>query len=231
MRKLKNLTLLGLLALLGGSLGAIAAPAEWNQVRQHPVQIGPEANRLVVGFKATAANSVVKSIQLRAVTRTVQIREAHTSAADVAGLAQRAGIALANTRQLTPSMHVMFLPKTLYGMNVTQTLAKLRADPAVAFAAVDERRYVHAVTTPNDPLFQPSATASGQWFMLTPSTVTATSDASATDAVTAWNITQGSSGTVIADVDSGFRFDHPDLGRAGFNGGRLLPGYDFVGQD
>jgi serine protease len=35
---------------------------------------------------------------------------------------------------------------------------------------------------------------------------------------------------VIADVDSGIRFDHPDLLRAGF-GGRLLPGYDFVGQD
>ncbi len=43
-------------------------------------------------------------------------------------------------------------------------------------------------------------------------------------------ITTGSSGTVIADVDTGVRFDHPDLLRAGF-GGRLLPGYDFVGQD
>ncbi len=66
--------------------------------------------------------------------------------------------------------------------------------------------------------------------MLTPSTATPTSDAAATDAVSAWTITQGSSGTVIADIDSGIRFDHPDLLRAGF-GGRLLPGYDFVGQD
>jgi serine protease len=229
MRKLKKLSVICLLGLVGGSLGAMAAPAEWNPVRQHPIQIGPEADRLVVGFKASAANSIIKSIKLRS-TRTLQIRQAQTSAADAAGLAQRAGIEISKTRQLTPSMHVMFLPKTLYGMNVTQTLAHLRADPAVAFADVDERRYVHAVTTPNDPLFQPGASASGQWFMLTPSTATATSDASATDAVSAWNITQGSSGTVIADVDSGFRFDHPDLGRAGF-GGRLLPGYDFVGQD
>src|SRR5258707_5236026 len=66
--------------------------------------------------------------------------------------------------------------------------------------------------------------------MQPPSTTTPTSDAAATDAVSAWGITQGSSGTVIADVDSGIRFDHPDLLRAGF-GGRLLPGYDFVGQD
>ncbi len=75
-----------------------------------------------------------------------------------------------------------------------------------------------------------AATASGQWYMRTPSTTTPTSDAAATDAVSAWGITQGSSGTVIADVDNGIRFDHPDLLRAGF-GGRLLPGYDFVGQD
>jgi serine protease len=56
------------------------------------------------------------------------------------------------------------------------------------------------------------------------------SDAAATDAVSAWSITTGSTGTVIADVDTGVRFDHPDLLRAGF-GGRLLPGYDFVDQD
>src|SRR6202035_2251006 len=73
-------------------------------------------------------------------------------------------------------------------------------------------------------------TASGQWYMMPPNTTTPTSDAAATDAVSAWDITKGSSGTVIADVDSGIRFDHPDLLRAGF-GGRLLPGYDFVSED
>jgi serine protease len=41
---------------------------------------------------------------------------------------------------------------------------------------------------------------------------------------------------VIADVDTGVRFDHPDLWRAGLDSpsgvpGRLLPGYDFVDQD
>jgi len=59
-----------------------------------------------------------------------------------------------------------------------------------------------------------------------------TTDLSATDAVSAWGITTGSSGIVIADVDTGVRFDHPDLLRAGLaGGGRLLPGYDFVGED
>jgi len=139
---------------------------------------------------------------------------------------------VAKSRQLTSSMHVIHLQKTLYGADIDAALAALRADPAVKFAEVDQRRYPHA-TTPNDPLFGPSANATGQWFMLTPSTLAPTSDAAATDAVSAWDITKGSKGTVIADVDTGVRFDHPDLLRAGLAGaqGRLLPGYDFVSGD
>ncbi len=213
---------------------ATAAVPEWNVVRTHSVAIGPEANRLVLGFRPTAGNSVVKSIALRARTQSVKISQAKTSEADVASLAARTGVALARSRQITPSMHVLFLQKRLYGADVNAVLKSLRADPAVQFADVDQRRYPHAL--PNDPLFVPTTGASGQWYMQTPSSATimldgiATMDMSATDAVSAWAITTGSSGTVIADVDSGVRFDHPDLLRAGF-GGRLLPGYDFVGQD
>jgi serine protease len=211
----------------GASSVASAAAQEWNPVRSHPVEIGPQASRLVVGFRATAGNSIVKEIKSRR-PQAIRIVQAQTSRADVASLLQRTGVATAGSRQFSPSMHVVFLEKTLYGADVATVLDKLRADPAVVFADVDERRYPHAL--PNDPLFVPTATASGQWYMLTPSTATPTSDAAATDAVSAWGITQGSSGTVIADIDSGVRFDHPDLLRAGF-GGRLLPGYDFVGQD
>ena len=49
--------------------------------------------------------------------------------------------------------------------------------------------------------------------MQTPSSTTG--DLAATDAVSAWAITTGNTGTVIADVDTGVRFDHPDLLRAG----------------
>jgi serine protease len=45
--------------------------------------------------------------------------------------------------------------------------------------------------------------------------------------VTAWDTTTGSTGLVIADLDTGVRFEHPDLQWAG-SGGRLLPGYTFV---
>ncbi len=43
-----------------------------------------------------------------------------------------------------------------------------------------------------------------------------------TDAYTAWGTTQGASSIVVAVIDSGVRYDHPDFA------GRLLPGYDFV---
>ena len=211
-----------------------AAAPEWNPVRTHTVQLGPEANRLVVGFSATSGSTVVKTVKHGAQAQSVKIVQAATSDADVAGLAQRTGLGVFRSRQMTPSMHVLYLQKTLYGADVNAALKKLRTDPAVQFADVDQRRYAHAV--PDDPLFMPTPGASGQWFMQTPSAAiitlggVATQDLSATDAVSAWAITTGSSGTVIADVDTGVRFDHPDLLRAGF-GGRLLPGYDFVDQD
>ncbi len=216
---------------LAGLLGlaqvlSAAAAMEWNPVPAHPVEIGAQASRLIVGFRATPANSTTQLIKSRIKAQVVRVTQAQTSRADVGALIQRTGIGMTASRQFAPSMHVVILQNTLYGADVAAVLDKLRADPAVAFADVDERRYPHAL--PDDPLFLPTpGIATGQWYMLTP---TPSGDASATDAVSAWDITQGSSGTVIADVDSGIRFDHPDLLRAGF-GGRLLPGYDFVGQD
>jgi serine protease len=229
-----------LIVALGGAacltrFPASAAIPESNPVRTHPIEIGPQAGRLVVGFRATAGNSVIKSIKFRARPQSIKFVQANTSEADVVGLVQRTRLEMLRSRQVTPSMHVLFLQKTLYGADVNKALKALRADPAVQFAEIDQRRYPHAV--PDDPLFVPTPGATGQWYMLTPSAtivmpdnVTPTQDLSATDAISAWAITTGSSGTVIADVDTGVRFDHPDLLRAGF-GGRLLPGYDFVDQD
>jgi len=229
-----------LIVALGGAASLTRFPAsaaipESNPVRTHAVEIGPQAGRLVVGFRATASNSVIKSIKFRARPQSVTVVQAQTSDEDVAGLVQRTRLAMLRSRQVTPSMHVLFLQKTLYGADVNKALKALRADPAVQFAEVDQRRYPHAM--PDDPLFVPTPGATGQWYMLAPNAtvvkpdgVTPTQDLSATDAISAWAITTGSSGTVIADVDTGVRFDHPDLLRAGF-GGRLLPGYDFVDQD
>ena len=146
---------------------AHAAAPEWNAVRTHSVPIGAEAGRLVVGFRATAGNTVAKAIRRRNRAQSILIVQAQTSDADAAGLARRTGLAMAGSRQITPSTHVLYLQKTLYGADVDAALKKLRADPAVLFADVDQRRYPQAL--PDDPLFLPTADASGQWYMHTPS--------------------------------------------------------------
>jgi len=232
MRLLISLSALGLCVVYL----APAMAGEYNPILRQPVSIGPEASRLIVGFKTTAGNAVTSTISSRLRTRKIRITQAQTTPADVASLAGRVGLTITASRQLTPSMHVLFLPTTLYGGAVTTALAKLRADAAVKFADVDQLRY--PLSVPNDPLFPPTTGASGQWYMNTPSSTPVTvqgvqtTDLAATDAVSAWSITTGSTGVVIADVDTGVRFDHPDLLRAGFaGGGRLLPGYDFVGED
>jgi serine protease len=206
-----------------------AALPEYNPVVREPVSIGPQADRLIVGFRATPANAVVRHIRTSGGHgRTIAVSQASTTLGDAMSLARRVHLDVRQARQLTPSMHVLYLRKTLYGADVDAALTALRGDAAVKFADPDQRRY--PLTLPDDPLFYPSANASGQWFMLTPSVLTPTGDAAATDAVSAWSITTGSTGIVIADVDTGVRFEHPDLQRAGF-GGRLLPGYDFVSED
>src|SRR5262249_6834852 len=94
-------------------------------------------------------------------------------------------------------------------------LARLRQDPQVLYAEPDHQRYPHAV--PNDPLF------AQQWFLMPSSAVTP----SAIDAQTAWSTSTGAATLVIADIDTGVRFEHPDL-LAAASGGRLLPGYCFI---
>ena len=228
--------LLGLLLALGLGTAVAAPAAEYNPVRTYPISIGPEMSRVIVGFRATSNNSVTQTITARERAQHVVV-QANTTDADVAALVQRVGVSMAKSRQITPSMHVIVLKQTLYGADVETALATLRADPAVEYAAVDQKRYIQ--TTPNDPLFAASSGASGQWYMDTPSSstcvpngTTTLCDFSATDAVSAWALSTGSAGVIIADVDTGVRFDHPDLLRAGLGtGGRLLPGYDFVSQD
>jgi subtilisin family serine protease len=93
------------------------------------------------------------------------------------------------------------------GQSVADALAALRDDPAVRVAARDSYDVPHATT--NDPLF-------GQLWGLqnVGANVGGFSGALAgvdVNALAAWDRTRGSSSTVIADLDSGYRFDAPDL--------------------
>src|SRR4029078_367286 len=78
---------------------------------------------------------------------------------------------------------------------------------------------------PNDPLYATGSASrgpvAGQWYLRAPAGEVKAS----IDAETAWSATTGSPGVVVAVLDTGVRFEHPDL-RTVASGGNLLPGYD-----
>jgi subtilisin family serine protease len=71
---------------------------------------------------------------------------------------------------------------------------------------------------PDDPHFP------GQWHLDNSGDAGGTPGADI-DAVRAWNIAQGDDGIVVAVLDSGIDYTHPELGP------RALPGWDFVNED
>jgi len=179
-------------------LSAAAVAAEDNAVRRHPAgQTEASVRRIIVKFRATASSSRVQA----------------KAAPDAVGaLARRNALSVETSRVLVDGLNVMFVEPTDLSESADTTLAHLRADPDVEYAELDRRRYPHAA--PNDPLF------TQQWYLQN-------AQPSAIDASDAWDITTGNSNVVVAVLDTGVRFDHPDLQRAA-QAGKLLPGYDFV---
>ena len=71
-------------------ISAAAAHPEYNPILGHPVSIGPEASRLIVGFRATPDNTVVQTIHAEAgQNKTIEVSQALTSASDPMDLARR----------------------------------------------------------------------------------------------------------------------------------------------
>jgi subtilisin family serine protease len=133
------------------------------------------------------------------------------------------------------------LVEVLAGQPTGTAIASLRADPAVTVAERDS--YSAPASIPDDPLFgqewglQNLGTGVGGF-----SGAVAGADI---DASAAWEKTVGVPTTVVADIDSGYRFDSPDLGPVAWVNPDEVPGdeidndgnglvddvhgYDFVG--
>ncbi len=193
------------LAVLALMLGAIPAAqrssaAEVNPVRHHPLAAALPPSTRII-------------LKLRAAAAT----STDSPATRLGRVGRRTNVGLNLLRSITPRMQVLEVSPGQAAEEINTTLARLRTDADVEYATVDERRYLHQA--PSDPLFMQ------QWYLQNdPSTP------SAIDASSAWDTTTGSASVVIADIDTGVRFDHPDLLRVS-QSGRLLPGYDFVSNE
>lgn len=134
------------------------------------------------------------------------------------------------------------LVETELGQTPAQAVAELEADSAVLVAERDGYRSLDSV--PNDPLF------AQLWGLRNLGTgINGFADAISgvdVNATAAWDRTVGTPSTVIADIDSGYRFNDPDLGPVAWtNPGETagngidddangliddVHGYDFVGS-
>jgi serine protease len=181
----------------------IGGSSELNPVRTHSHRAS-ESNvyQIIVKLRSTTGG-----------TAQIQALSAHDR---MANLAARSGLALRGYRQIFDRMHVVQVEPAAADDPVASTIERLKADPEVEYAVADERRYIHAV--PNDPLYS----TGGQWYEQADPTTPA-----AVNAQGAWDLTTGDANLVIADLDTGVRFDHPDLLTVA-NSGRLLPGFDFI---
>jgi subtilisin family serine protease len=129
------------------------------------------------------------------------------------------------------------------GGGAAAAAAALEADPAVAVAEPDGFRRLEAI--PNDPLF------AQQWGLQNTGQAVAGlaggKSGNDIDVVNAWNRTVGTPSTIVADIDSGYRADSPDLGPVEWTNPGEIPnngidddgngkvddvhGWDFVGEN
>jgi subtilisin family serine protease len=131
------------------------------------------------------------------------------------------------------------------GQTVGDALEALQSDPAVEFAEPD--RYNAPTAGVDEPFFDELwglRNLGGPFGVLGFPGPVAGADI---DAVAAWSRTVGTPSTVVAVIDSGYRFAHPDLGPVAWNNPGETPGngeddddndyvddvhgYDFVGED
>lgn len=124
-------------------------------------------------------------------------------------LSAQAGVALTHVREMSGEAHVLRLPQPLPYDEAARVAKQLEQLPEVEYASPSGRVFI--ALTPNDPQY------GQQWHYVAP-----TPNNYGANLPGAWNITTGSASIVVAVLDTGILFGHPDLA------GRTVSGYDFI---
>jgi serine protease len=209
---LLSVNILLLLSLHWQFVAAAAMPSPVDRPHsEEAAASGPLTPGLIIKFapalssKLNQAAANVTEAEQRAVVQAAVNAQLQT-------LSSVAGMELTYNRALTADTYVVSLPQPIeaaQAATMAETLMARATALGLVYVEPDHRR--QAQLTPTDPLYEQ------QWHL---QTFTATNDG--ISMADAWNITTGSSAVVIAVLDTGIRFEHPDFT------GRTVAGYDFV---
>lgn len=202
---------LALATALFGTAGAGQAAAP---LKARAVSVTPAASpsaRVIVRYHDTSAAASTLAGKVRLLSQ----------AASRTGTAGLKSAVMTHKRQLGIGADLFVVGGKPSRADMQALVAQLKADPAVAYAQIDEMRYpvgpalsassdaTPQATAPNDPYY-----AVYQWHLQ--------ATAGGIDAPQAWETSKGE-GVVVAVLDTGILPAHPD-----FEQGALLSGYDFI---
>ena len=210
----KKLLQLRWLSVLAAFFWAVAALGTADEKEQAPIrQHGQEAEDL------SSARVIVKFRLDSDLRSTLSVRDGRMVVLPpqhAADLGARLNIAMTNGRIL--GLHTQAIKAV--GLSSSLLAERLAQMPDVEWAVVDAIRYLSAM--PNDPYLGPDQLSitptAGQWYLRAPDGTFASS----VNALAAWEIGAGSPQVIVAVIDTGVRYDHPDLST------KLYPGYDFI---
>ena len=184
-----------------------------------PVQI--QAQAVAVPASGGAARVIVKfkvdsPLLGKQVLSSVRPHDARARA-----LGQRLGLATSAGREISERTQVVFAS----GIKSAELAQRLARERDIEYAVPDHRR--RRFVAPNDPLYADGVTgtgpSAGQWYLRAPSGAVKSS----LDVERAWAVTTGNPSLVVAVLDTGVRFEHPDLLIVAA-GGKLLAGYYMI---
>ncbi len=185
--------------------------------------VSAPAHGLIIGYRASAADTETEQVDRSPRAHERERARARWKAATnqtrerTKRLARDVGLSARETGEAGNAALLKF-ERPLRGRSLEDAIRRVRLHPDVAW--VEPNVFVKRLqtVTPNDPLF-----LSNQWHLQAPHSL----NPAAMNLPSAWNLNTGGTGApvVVAVVDGGVRFDHPDFALLG---GRLLAGYDLV---